>query len=144
MPPEKIDSLADDVKPLVLELLRQISELVAQNEALLARIAELEAQQGKPSKTPDNSSLPPSRGRKGNAAEPAKGKKARKGHPGAARALAENPDATRENYAERCACGATLDYMFEIFPDHRYEPLPHRAFLASEPTTVERDPIPLP
>jgi hypothetical protein len=25
MPPEKIDSLADDVKPLVLELLRQIS-----------------------------------------------------------------------------------------------------------------------
>ena len=49
MPPEKIDSLADDVKPLVLELLRQISELtvrvnelLAQNKALLARIAELE------------------------------------------------------------------------------------------------------
>lgn len=41
MSPEKIDSLADDVKPLVLELLRQISELVAQNKALLARIAEL-------------------------------------------------------------------------------------------------------
>jgi hypothetical protein len=48
MPPEKIDSLADDVKPL--GLLRQISvltarvdELVAQNKALLARIAELEA-----------------------------------------------------------------------------------------------------
>ena len=36
------------------------------------------------------------------------------------------------------------DHMFEIFPDHRYEPLPHRAFLATEPTTVERDPIPLP
>ncbi len=28
-------------------------------------------------------------------------KKARKGHPGAARALAENPDATRDIYAER-------------------------------------------
>lgn len=27
------------------------------------------------------------------------------------------------------------DHMFEIFPDHRYEPLPHRAFLA---TTTER------
>jgi hypothetical protein len=24
------------------------------------------------------------------------------------------------------------DHMFEIFPDHRYEPLPHRAFLAPE------------
>jgi len=69
MPPEKIDSLADDVKPLVLGLLRQISgltarvdELLAQNKALLARIAELEAERGKPPKTPDNSSLPPSRG----------------------------------------------------------------------------------
>jgi transposase len=109
MPPDKIDSLADDVKPLVLELLRRISELVAQNKALLARIAELEAKQGKPPKTPDNSSLPPSRGQKGNATEPAKGKKARKGHPGAARALAENPDATRDIYAERCACGAALE-----------------------------------
>ncbi|WP_428674724.1 hypothetical protein [Reyranella sp.] len=43
---EKVDSVSDDVKPLVLELLRQISdltarvaELVAQNKALLARIA---------------------------------------------------------------------------------------------------------
>ena len=69
MSPEKVDSLADDVKPLVLELLRQISgltarvnELVAQNKALLVRIAELEAEHGKPAKTPDNSSLPPSRG----------------------------------------------------------------------------------
>src|ERR1700735_4472070 len=57
MPPEKIDSRADDVKPL--GLLRQISvlaarvdELVAQNKALLARIAELEAERGKPPKTP--------------------------------------------------------------------------------------------
>src|ERR1700686_792370 len=106
MPPEKIDSLADDVKPLVLGLLRQISgltarvdELVAQNKALLARIAELEAERGKPPKTPDNSSLPPSRGQKGNVAEPTRVKKARKGRPGAARALAENPDATRDIYA---------------------------------------------
>ena len=113
MSPEKVDSLADDVKPLVLELLRQISgltarvnELVAQNKALLVRIAELEAGHGKPPKTPDNSSLPPSRGQKGNVAEPVK--KARKGRPGAARALAENPDATRDIYAERCVCGAAL------------------------------------
>src|SRR5258705_1786340 len=115
MPPEKIDSLADDVKPLVLELLRQISgltargdELVAQNKALLLRIAELEVEHGKRPKTRDNSSLPPSRGQKGNVAEPTRVKKARKGRPGAARALAENPDATRDIYAERCACGAAL------------------------------------
>ena len=58
MSPEKVDSLADDVKPLVLELLRQISgltahvnELVAQNKALLVRIAELEAEHGKRRRT---------------------------------------------------------------------------------------------
>jgi hypothetical protein len=58
MPLEKIDSLADDVKPLVLELLRQngeltvrVNELLAQNKALLARIAELEAKHGKPPTT---------------------------------------------------------------------------------------------
>src|SRR5450432_4504996 len=113
MPPEKIDSLADDVKSMVLELLRQnsgltvrVDELLAQNKALLARIAELE--HGKPPKTPDNSSLPPSRGQKGNVAEPTRAKKGRKGRPGAARALAENPDATRHIYAERCACGVAL------------------------------------
>src|ERR1700689_2976766 len=114
MPPEKIDSLPDDVKPL--GLLRQISvltarvdKLVAQNKALLARIAELEAERGKPPKTPDNSSLPPSRGQKGNVADPTRVKKARKGRPGAARAFAENPDATRDIYAERCACGTALE-----------------------------------
>src|SRR5271154_1925423 len=92
MAPEKIDSLVDDVKPLVLALLRQnsvltvrVDELLAQNEALLARIADLEAKRGKPPKTPDNSSLPPSRGQKGGVAE-----------------------ATRDIYAERCGCGAAL------------------------------------
>src|SRR5271154_243272 len=107
MPPAKIDSLADDVKPLgLLEqisgLTARVDELLAQNKALLARIAELEAKHGKPPKTPDNSSLPPSRSQKGNVAEATRVKKARKGHPGAARALAENPDATRDIYAERC------------------------------------------
>jgi hypothetical protein len=43
MPPDKIDSLPDDVKPPVLELLEQngaltarVAELVVQNKALLA------------------------------------------------------------------------------------------------------------
>ena len=112
MPPEKIDSLADDVKPLVLGLLEQISgltarveELLAQNKALLARIAELEAEHGKPAKTPDNSSLPPSRGQKGNVAEPAGVKKDRKGRPGSLRALAPRPDGARPR-ARRCGPAA--------------------------------------
>jgi transposase len=108
MPPEMIDSLPDDVKPLVLELLRQNGMLTARVAELLARIAELEAERGKPPKTPDNSSLPPSHSQKANVAEPPRVKKPRKGHPGAARALAENPDATRDIFAERCACGAAL------------------------------------
>jgi hypothetical protein len=35
-----------------------MAALVAQNKALLARIAELEAERGKPPKTPDNFSVP--------------------------------------------------------------------------------------
>lgn len=85
----------------------RIDELLAQLKASNARIAELEAKLGGPPKTPDNSSLPPSRGQKTNAAPPAK-KRRRKGRPGAARQLAENPDATRRFYAERCGCGAVL------------------------------------
>ena len=109
MAPGKLDSLdADSLKPLVQQLLMRIDDLLAQNKALLARIAELEAKLGQPPKTPDNSSLPPSRGQKANAEPPAT-KPPRKGRPGVARQLAESPDATRRVYAERCRCGAVLD-----------------------------------
>jgi transposase len=108
MAPGKLDSLdADSLKPLVQQLLVRIDDLLAQNKALLARVAELEAKLGQPPKTPDNSSLPPSRGQKANAEPPAR-KPPRKGRPGVARQLAENPDATRRVYAERCTCGAVL------------------------------------
>src|SRR6201985_706701 len=62
----------------------RIDELLAQVKALSARIAELEAKRGGPPKTPDNSSLPPSRGQKANAEPPAV-KQRRKGRPGGAR-----------------------------------------------------------
>ena len=109
MAPGKLDSLdADSLKPLVRQLLMRIDDLLVQNNALLVRVAELEAKLGQPPKTPDNSSLPPSRGQKANAEPPAT-KPLRKGRPGVARQLAENPDATRRFYAERCRCGAVLD-----------------------------------
>jgi transposase len=88
-------------------LVQQNAELLAEIKRLLARIAEIEAKLGGPPKTPDNSSLPPSRGQKANA-EPPVTKPPRKGRPGVARKLAESPDATRRFYAERCTCGAAL------------------------------------
>jgi transposase len=107
MPPERIDSLdADSLKGLVLSLLAKIDDLVEQNKALLARIAELEGRAGKPPKTPTNSSLPPSSGQKANVADAKK--RSRKGRPGVARELCADPDVTRDIYAERCACGAKL------------------------------------
>jgi transposase len=117
MAPKRLDSLeADGLKPLVNRLLTRIDGLLAQNGELLAQIAvlnaritELEAKLGQPPKTPDNSSLPPSRGQKANAAEAPASKLPRKGHPGVARRLAEAPDVTRRVYVERCTCGAALD-----------------------------------
>jgi transposase len=107
MPQRKIDSLDTDGADIVASLLARIDQLLAQIAALNARIAELEGRLGGPPKTPDNSSLPPSRGQKANVESPAI-KSPRKGRPGVARMLAENPDATRRFYAERCACGTVL------------------------------------
>src|SRR6266480_4306121 len=73
----------------------------AQIEELTRRIADLEAKLGGPPKTPDNSSLPPSQGRKPNRAERRAANK-RKGRPGVFRALAPNPDRIVASVAERC------------------------------------------
>lgn len=32
------------------------------------------------------------------------------------------------------------DHMFEVFSDHKYEPLPHRCFLSPDPIEIERQP----
>ena len=109
MAPETSDSLdKESATPLVLSLLAKIDELLAQNKALNARIAELEARLGQPPKTPTNSSLPPSRGQKANAADAKPGKKRRKGRPGVARELCPNPDVTHDVFAQRCPCGTAL------------------------------------
>jgi transposase len=122
MPQRKNDSSSSDSADLVALLLaridlllgqlaardERIDDLLAQVKALNARIAELKAKRGGPPKTPDNSSVPPSRGQKANAEPPTGKNKRRKGRPGIARKLAEKPDATRRFYAGHCACGAEL------------------------------------
>ena len=95
MTPEALDSLGKK------ELIGLVLTMADQIAALQARVAELEARLDAPPKTPDNSSLPPSRGQKENRPEKPS-KKRRKGHLGAARKLAGNPDRTRDIYADKC------------------------------------------
>src|SRR6266403_4998513 len=83
------------------ELIALVLAQAAQIEELTRRIAELEAKLGGPPKTPDNSSIPSSQGRKPSRAERRAAKK-RKGRPGVFRALAPNPDRLIDSVAERC------------------------------------------
>jgi transposase len=83
----------DDLIALILTQQAQIEAQARHLAALTARIADLEAKLANPPKTPDNSSLPPSKGQKPNLPEPGK-KKPRPRRPGVARALAEHPDKT--------------------------------------------------
>jgi transposase len=102
------DSPDDDrTAALLAALVQQNAELLAEIKRLLARVAELEAKLGQPPRTPDNSSLPPSRGQKANTEPPASNPR-RKGRLGVTRKLAEQPDVTRRFYAERCTCGTVL------------------------------------
>ena len=64
-------------------------DLIALVLALAARVAVLEAKLAAPAKTPDNSSLPPSKGQKPNL--PDRRKKGRHGRPGVARAWPNTP-----------------------------------------------------
>ena len=77
--------------------------------ALVQRIADLESKRAKPPKTPDNSSLPPSRGGKANKPPRAKKPRAKRAGPGVTRALADDPDAVVDCPAERCDhCGTAV------------------------------------
>jgi transposase len=81
-------------------------------EAAERRIAELEARLAEPGKTPDNSSLPPSKGQKPNRAEKAKRVGPRQGslgREGGGRPLACDPDQTVTAKAPACIhCHAAL------------------------------------
>ena len=85
---------------LILSLLPLVSQL----QAALARIAELEARLAlleKPPKTPDNSSLPPSKGQK-TSQPPDSRKPPRKSRPGFDRALEPNPDRIVDRLLDTC------------------------------------------
>ena len=85
----------DDLVALVLAQQAQI-------EALTAQVADLQAQLDVPPKTPDNSSIPPSRGEKANRPDHPPKKQRRRGRPGVARPLAEHPDRVIEATLDAC------------------------------------------
>ena len=92
---------------MIAALLARIEALVAQNASLVARVAELEAKLGLPPKTPDNSSIPPSKGQKPSEASTPRGKA--KPHAGAHRPLHPNPTSKRDVFASACrGCGADV------------------------------------
>ena len=90
-----------------------IRALWAQVQALTARVAELEARLEAPPKTPDNSSLPPSVGKKAKRDEKPKRRGPRQGslgRKGGGRKLVEHPDETVIARPLCCAhCQAALD-----------------------------------
>jgi transposase len=97
---------------LIRALWAQVRVQTEQVATLTARVAELEAKLGVPPKTPDNSSLPPSRGKRPNREDrpnrtgPRQGSLGRKG---GGRTLAEAPDETVTARPARCAhCQAAL------------------------------------
>jgi transposase len=89
-----------------------IRELWSQVQGRTARVAGLEGKLNEPSKTPDNSSLPPSKGQKPNHPEKSKRIGPRKGslgRKGGGRPLACDPDETVTAKAPSCAhCQAAL------------------------------------
>lgn len=85
-------------KEQLIEIVLAQAESIAQ---LTKRVAELEARLGLPPKTPENSSVPPSQGRKPSVPSKRKGRR-RKSRPGVARALNPNPTAVREVHAACC------------------------------------------
>ena len=89
-----------DKDALIAALMARIEVLVAENAALASRVAELEVKLGLPPKTPDNSSVPPSKGQKPSGPSAAKGKA--RPHAGTHRRLHPNPTSKREVLATTC------------------------------------------
>ena len=77
--------------------------------ALLERVAALEAKLGQPPKTPGNSGVPPSRGRKANRPPRQKTPRRKRDGPGVTRDLAADPDHVVDCHAQACThCGTAV------------------------------------
>jgi transposase len=111
-PPDlrSLDSAAKDA--LILALIERINVLIAENAELKERLAKLEAKLGQPPKTPDNSSLPPSRGQKGSGE--ASGRPKGKPHQGSHRALHPHPTRALDVRARECPhCAADVSEVVQ-------------------------------
>src|SRR5215208_8455922 len=108
------DELGGLSREELLELVRRQQEVLAEREAAIERrdekIRELEeelSQFRRPVKTPENSSVPPSRGQKANRDERRRGRKLgpKRGHVGVSRVRSE-PDVVVECRPSACeGCG---------------------------------------
>jgi len=107
-PPPDFSALTSTEKDaLIATLLSRVEALMAENAALRARVADLEAKLGLPPKTPDNSSLPPSHGHKASGETSSKSKG--RAHAGAHRPLHPNPTRKRDVMATHCRhCAADV------------------------------------
>jgi transposase len=94
---------------IILMQFEAIERLTGEVAALRAENAELRAKLDKPPKTPDNSSVPPSKGQK--ASIWAKNRPKRQPHAGAHRPLHPNPTRRRDVFAAACQhCGADVSH----------------------------------
>jgi transposase len=134
MPPPDLSKLTEAEKDAL------IPALWARVQALTARVAELEARLNEPTKTPGNSSLPPSKGHKANRPEKAERPGPRRGSLGRAgggRPLAEAPDQCVIAKAAACAhCRAALTETDQVL-HARYDKL-ERPPVRPVVTRVER------
>ena len=109
---EQKDALIRALWAQVQALTAQVHLLTAQVTTLQGRVVELEAKLDAPPKTPDNSSLPPSQGKKPNRDDrPVRNgpRQGSIGRQGGGRLLAELPDETVTARPARCAhCEAAL------------------------------------
>jgi transposase len=109
----------DDLIALILAQHEQIAAQAQQISALTARVGELEAKLSAPSKTPDNSSLPPSKGQKPNLPDPAK-KKPRPSRPGVARGVPERPDANHQTRTAAVPKGKAIHAIVDNYATHKH------------------------